>query len=1086
MTPFLLLFYAGYDQSILPYPVNIGWALNLKSMKGRCMKRFYTFVPVLLVLNSLILIANVEGQNASTWMPNAELRAAVRFALNLAADDTLTQADMEDLTSLTARDANINDIVGLEHATNLAELDLRDNNISQINPLSGLTKLKKLKLKGNAIDNIQALSGLTELTLLNLKENDITNVSLLSRLTKLVHLRLDKNNIADVQPLTSLMNLKHLWITGNTLTNAHLLSSLTNLINIDIPIPDPPDTISPDVSISVPSGIQNGQFEATITFTETVSGFVQDDLSLGGTASASTTAWNTTDDTVYTATITPTTSGTVELDVAANVATDAANNQNTAAPTQSITIDIDSPTVTISAPSEVTLRRGSSNFDVTITFSEPVSGYDVDSELELRLPTGILDASVSRKVTNTDSSSIYTATVTIGSLDYCILKDLAYIGNITLLVNSGVATDAGNNPNNAGISRVSVEPLSAITFPMGMNLFTPADVQTGAFEITISFVKDTNDFSQSDIELSGASASITAWNPDETSDRIYRATITPTQNGVITIRVPEDVATPTDCTYSGNIEVSKTVEVDLPLGVEISVPSGVQTGTFDIEVVFTDSVSDFLRTKLVSGGTATASIISLTTTDIITFTATITPTTDGNVTFNVPAGVATDNAGNTNTAATEKTVSVELPAIVEIPDANLASALRSELGLTAGSDITRSELEGLTDFYTHGAPTLSERIRDLSGLEYASNLQSLHISIHRLTDIKVLWNLTNLTTLNLRNNRITNINALWNLTNLTSLDLAINEITAIAVLKDLTNLTTLDLRKNQLRDIRLLGNLTNLTVLNLRGNFITDVNALSGLTGLTRLELRGNPILDTSPLYPLLIKNGGNLSIDIDVSQYPPWDVNEDGSVDETDSGLVTAAIGQSGENIVNLRTDVDSDDDVDADDLLLVTKNIDEPVIEGAAPSRNGKIVSLLDLSALETLDRDVLQAQLDNLRAESDGSLKYLRAIAVLENILTAMRPEKTQLLANYPNPFNPETWIPYHLANSSDVQITIYDALGTAIRSLDLGHQQDGYYTNRSRAAYWNGRNDLGERVASGIYFYQLQANNVSLLRKMLILK
>ena len=76
------------------------------------------------------------------------------------------------------------------------------------------------------------------------------------------------------------------------------------------------------------------------------------------------------------------------------------------------------------------------------------------------------------------------------------------------------------------------------------------------------------------------------------------------------------------------------------------------------------------------------------------------------------------------------------------------------------------------------------------------------------------------------------------------------------------------------------------------------------------------------------------------------------------------------------------------------------------------------LDRATLQTLDREVLQTQLAILRAESDGSLKYLRAIALLESVLAAMRPEKTSLLANYPNPFNPETWIPYHLANASDV--------------------------------------------------------------------
>ena len=95
-------------------------------------------------------------------------------------------------------------------------------------------------------------------------------------------------------------------------------------------------------------------------------------------------------------------------------------------------------------------------------------------------------------------------------------------------------------------------------------------------------------------------------------------------------------------------------------------------------------------------------------------------------------------------------------------------------------------------------------------------------------------------------------------------------------------------------------------------------------------------------------------------------------------------------------------------------------------------------------------------------------------------------TALLPNYPNPFNPETWIPYHLAKDSNIEITIYDARGTIVRRLELGHQSAGYYTKRNRAAYWNGRNTLGEQVPSGVYFYHLQAGNVSLLRKMVILK
>ena len=311
------------------------------------MKYVFTLFLTLLALCNFITLAH--AQDESTWMPDADLRTAVRSALSIANGDTLTQTDMEDLTSLTARNSQISNITGLEHATTLTSLNLRDNDIVTITALSGLTSLETLKLKGNDIVTITALSELTSLTLLNLRDNDIVTITALSNLTNLEHLRIDDNSITDVQPLTSLVNLDKLWIAGNSLTNAHLLSSLTNLTNIDITIPDPPDTTAPGVSISVPSDLQNGVFDATITFTEVVSGFVQSELSLSGTVTASITAWSTTDNIVFTATITPTTSGTVTLNIDANVATDATNNGNTAAATQSVTVDVDAPTVSISA-----------------------------------------------------------------------------------------------------------------------------------------------------------------------------------------------------------------------------------------------------------------------------------------------------------------------------------------------------------------------------------------------------------------------------------------------------------------------------------------------------------------------------------------------------------------------------------------------------------------------------------------------------------------------------------------------------------------------------------------------------------------
>ena len=98
----------------------------------------------------------------------------------------------------------------------------------------------------------------------------------------------------------------------------------------------------------------------------------------------------------------------------------------------------------------------------------------------------------------------------------------------------------------------------------------------------------------------------------------------------------------------------------------------------------------------------------------------------------------------------------------------------------------------------------------------------------------------------------------------------------------------------------------------------------------------------------------------------------------------------------------------------------------------------------------------------------------------------PEVTFLLPNYPNPFNPETWIPYQLSEPAEVTLTIYDIQGRVVQNLDLGHQRAGIYHGRSRAAHWDGRNALGEPVASGLYFFTLTAGDFSATRKMLIRK
>ena len=204
------------------------------------------------------------------------------------------------------------------------------------------------------------------------------------------------------------------------------------------------------------------------------------------------------------------------------------------------------------------------------------------------------------------------------------------------------------------------------------------------------------------------------------------------------------------------------------------------------------------------------------------------------------------------------------------------------------------------------------------------------------------------------------------------------------------------------------------------------------------------------------------------------YDVNEDGVTDAMDAQLVTAALGQKPPE--NPRTDVNSDGVVDGKDLALVAEHLGE----GTGPAAPSNVVLPLGFTP------EMVEYAIDVLRASDDGSLTFQRGIENFEQFLALFIPDKTALLHNYPNPFNPETWIPYQLAESADVTVHIYATNGVLVRTLALGYQPAGIYQYRSRAAYWDGKNEVGESVASGVYFYTFTAGDFTATRKMLITK
>ena len=220
--------------------------------------------------------------------------------------------------------------------------------------------------------------------------------------------------------------------------------------------------------------------------------------------------------------------------------------------------------------------------------------------------------------------------------------------------------------------------------------------------------------------------------------------------------------------------------------------------------------------------------------------------------------------------------------------------------------------------------------------------------------------------------------------------------------------------------------------------------------------------------------NNCSMAVSVTVTA-PPMvteDVNGDGIVDVKDLVYVAERYGQTG----TTTADVNGDGVVNIDDLILVAAVLDANA--AAAPS--------LYSDALEQFSVSDVQLWLSQARQRDLADPRVRKGILFLEQLLASMVPKETVLLANYPNPFNPETWIPYQLAKPAEITIAIYAINGQAVRTLALGHQVAGRYQSRSRAAYWDGKNELGEAVASGLYFYTLTAGDFSATRKMLIRK
>ena len=1103
-------------------------------------------------------------------IPDPNLRATIETALGKASGATITIDEMARLTHLDARETNISDLTGLEHATNLTELNLGGNNLSNISPLAGLTNLRRLWLWSNDITDISPVAGLTNLIELILQSNAITDLSPVSGLTNLTGLWLSYNKISDLSPLVANMGLgsgDRVFANDNPLSFVSIKTHIPALQSRGVTVEFDDTT---HLNAGQPREVRLIYFlPSDRPYRPEVVQLMKDRILQVQTFFAEQMEAHGYGNKTF----------RVETDASGEPMVHRVDGQY---PDHHYSDYWGS--ILWTEIGDV-FNRYTNIYRIVPDTINPKVGDG--SRLGKNAGTGVIGSDVNFTTAAHDlghafglwhdfRDGSYLMSYGPGSKDRLSACHAEYLA-VHPYFNPDTPIEEGPPP--------TIELISPRTYP--------ADAKSIPVRLKVS-------------DSDGVHQVILHLGPPDNRNRItVKACRGLGGKKEAVVQFDYDGVIP----FAHNLPYSRSTSLKNPLVHPIFVEAVDTNGNVGEQFFFLSSdmyqpssqsashtlskISGDNQQGLPNTPLAQPFVIEVRDPNGFTFGR-------GGVQFAVTAGggtlskqlTKTDGEGTaystltlgphlgTNTvevsvSGIEGTVTFTAVAVtvsgaaIKIPDLNLRAAVEDALKKAPGTPITTMEMGWLTHLEAKNA-----NISDLTGLEHATNLTELLLggewvdgedwvqsnSISDLTplsglmeltrlelrgnnisdisplagltnlkrlsfednkvsDLLPLAGLTNLTDLSLEFNNITDISVLSRLTNLTWLALGYNAITDHSILPGLTNLTWLDLRGTNTSDLSVLSGLTNLTALYIDSNGISNLSPLLGLTDLTRLALNGNSISDLSPLAGLtnlkwmrlarnnisdlspLVANAGlgsgdevvlndnplsfvsinthvpalqsrGVTVEYDADETRPPDVNGDGVVNVLDLVVIASELGNTGQN---LAADVNGDEVVNILDLILVAGMFEDTA---AAPAAQSQIPEAL--TAVEVQDW-LTDARTLEIR---DPIMK--RGFVVLEQLLVALTPTETALLPNYPNPFNPETWIPYRLAEDAFVALTIYDLRGRVVRTLNVGHRIASAYESRSKAIYWDGRNDVGEQVVSGVYFYILTAGDYSATRRMVILK
>jgi len=1226
-----------------------------------------------------ININNIEETSPATTavnIPDSNLRAKIEAALGKGAGDPISATEMEALTSLTAQDASIRNLTGLETATNLTTLKLGDNSISDLSPLTGLTQLTELQLWDNSISNISAVAGLTNLTKLYLWGNAITDISHVTGLTNLTHLRLGENSISDVSAVTGLTNLIHLNLKENSISDISAVAGLTNLTELvlgsntisDItPVTNltklvwldmPNNTISdisaltgltslielyfegnsvsdisalvtnaglgmnaeidaqgnplnyPSIYTHIPDLQARGAYVDFDNRTPTAPVKISGDNQQGNTGAALAQPFVVEvrdGDSVMFAGVPVTfsvtagggtlnaTSTTTDANGRAQSTLTLGNNAGTntvrvsAQGVSQTATFIATATTTNTAPTFTdgtsTTRSVEENTATGVNIGNPIAATDANNDT-MTYTLGGTDASSfsivsssgqlqTRSALDYETKSAYTVTITVsdGSLTDTItvtinITDIAETQAVTVVCEVGDILAPGESctypgtdatfsvldngtaqwnipdlpPLLAWINQTSISgSLSISTTVNGKTYhFVAEELSTGSWEIkeigdsgtqqpdppvqpqppetqgpapTLS-ASTAAPLTEATLHEGVVTLTLTDGTYEESSFRIRNAITVSGIDGVTKSTFGVDRVSDTQATveleFDGNISTNSILTISLGAGAIVDYDGNALTAQLSVPAV-TESLAASTDAPLTEA-TLHGSVVTLTLTGRTYESSRF--TIRNAITLSGISGVTIGTFGVSRVSDTE--IKVELlfsgdfdsDAILTIAVAaeGIAGydgpAFTAQLPVTASAEslvastnapLTEATLDESVVTLTLGGRTYEQSGFNVRRAVTVSGIDSVTVrtfDIDRVSDTEVSVELTYdgtdfdtdaTLTFTVEAGAIVGYDGAAFTAQLlvtagtesvvASTDAPLTESTLDESVVTLTlNGRTYERSSFRIRDAVMLSGISGVTVATFGIDRVSDTEIT------LELEFDGNFQTDTHLTLTvdtgaIADYNGPALTAEIPVTAGLEADANNDGVVNTQDLVLVASNYGQTGTN----SADINGDGVVNIEDLTTVAGAIDNA---GAAPSVQPQMLELFTAADVKLWLSHARQLNL------TDPTV--LKGILFLEQLLAVLLPKETVLLPNYPNPFNPETWIPYRLAEDAFVTLTIYDIAGGVVRSIDVGYKPAAVYESKAKAIYWDGRNELGKQVASGVYFYHLSAEDYSATRKMLILK